>query len=78
MNGKLVILFVFVFAGLGFGITKNMKGMESLWILQVGSLMTANLMMLEFAWRERHRTKRLFIFPTMGLIGLSALIALNI
>ena len=57
---------------------KDWKGIDSLWVLQVGFLMTANLMMLENAWRERHRTKKLFVFPTLGILALSALIALNI
>lgn len=78
MNDKLVILFIFVFAGIGCGMLKDWTGNESLWVLQVGFLLTANLMMLENAWRERHRTKRLFVFPTLGVFALSVLIAMNV
>lgn len=78
MDGKSIVICCFVTMGLFFGFIKNDSTHASLWMWQVAFLLTANLMMLEYAWKSQNRPLRLFVIPIIGICGITGLTILEL
>lgn len=78
MDKKLMVMGLFFAISILSGIVRDWKGIDALWVLQVGGLFTVNLMLFEIAWHKRHQTIRFFFFPTVGILSTIMLTILNL